>query len=94
MSSLTAKSIKGASAFSYPLIFLPFISSAFVPTATMPTLARVFATDQPVGPIVDTVRSLLHSEPVGNELWIALAWRVGMIVVAYFFATRAYKRIA
>ena len=91
---LTAKSVEGASAFSYPLIFLPFISSAFVPTATMPAFVGAFAENQPVTSIVDTVRSLLNSEPVGNEIWIALAWCVGITVVAYFFAMRAYKRSA
>ncbi len=91
---LTAKSIDGASAFSYPLIFLPFISSAFVPTATMPPVVRVFAENQPVTSIVDAVRSLLNSQPIGNEIWIALAWCVGITVVAYAFAMRAYKRIA
>jgi ABC-2 type transport system permease protein len=91
---LTAKSVDGASAFSYPLIFLPFISSAFVPTATMPAVVRVFAENQPVTSLVDTVRSLLNSQPVGNDIWIALAWCVGITVVAYFFAMRAYKRIA
>ena len=91
---LTARSIDGASAFSYPLIFLPFISSAFVPTATMPEVVRVFAENQPVTSIVNAVRSLLNSEPIGTEIWIALAWCVGITVVAYFFAMRAYKRIA
>ena len=91
---LTATSIEGASAFSYPLIFLPFISSAFVPTETMPDVVRVFAENQPVTSIVDTVRSLMNSQPIGNEIWIALAWCVGITVVAYFFAMRAYKRIA
>ncbi len=91
---LTATSVDGASAFSYPLVFLPFISSAFVPTATMPLVVRVFAENQPVTSIVDTVRSLLNSEPIGNEIWIALAWCVGVTMVAYFFAMRAYKRIA
>lgn len=91
---LTAKSVEGASAFAYPLIFLPFISSAFVPTATMPTVVRVFAENQPVTAIVDTVRSLLNSEPIGNAIWIALAWCGGVTVVMYFFAMRAYKRMA
>jgi ABC-2 type transport system permease protein len=94
IAGLSAKSVEGAGAFSYPLIFLPFISSAFVPTATMPAVVRVFAENQPVTSIVDTVRSLLNSEPIGNQIWIALAWCVGITVVAYFFATRAYKRIA
>jgi ABC-2 type transport system permease protein len=91
---LTAKSVDGAGAFSYPLIFLPFISSAFVPTATMPAVVRVFAENQPVTSIVNAIRALLSNQPVGNEIWIALAWCVGIIVVAYFFAMRAYKRIA
>jgi ABC-2 type transport system permease protein len=91
---LTAKTIDGASAFSYPLIFLPFISSAFVPTATMPTPVRVFAENQPVTSIVETVRSLLSGQAVGTDIWGALAWCVGITIVAYFFAMRAYKRVA
>jgi ABC-2 type transport system permease protein len=91
---LTSKSVEGASAFSYPLIFLPFISSAFLPTASMPAVVRVFAENQPVTSIVDAVRSLLNAQPVGNELWIALAWCIGITIVAYLFAMRAYRRIA
>jgi ABC-2 type transport system permease protein len=94
IAGLTAKSVEGAGAFAYPLIFLPFISSAFVPTATMPAVVRAFAENQPVTSIVDTVRSLLDAAPVGNEIWVALAWCVGIAVVAYVFAMRAYKRIA
>src|SRR5262249_16416784 len=93
IAGLTAKSTEGAGAFSYPLIFLPFISSAFVPTATMPAVVRAFAENQPVTSIVDTVRSLLTSAPIGNEIWIAIAWCVGITVVAYVFAMRAYKRV-
>ncbi|MGJ6964804.1 hypothetical protein ACSDR0_23110 [Streptosporangium sp. G11] len=47
------------SELSYPLIFLPFLSSAFVPTDTMPGPLRVFAENQPVAPIVNTIRDLL-----------------------------------
>ena len=90
---LTAKTVDGASAFSYPLIFLPFISSAFVPTDTMPTPVRVFAENQPVTAIVDTLRSLLSGQPVGADIWPALAWCVGIAVIAYFFAMRTYKRV-
>ncbi len=91
---LTAKSVDGASAFSYPLIFLPFISSAFVPTETMPAAIRAFAEHQPVTSIVNTMRSLLGAQLVGNDIWIALAWCVGIAVVGYLFAMRAYRRIA
>src|SRR6476469_7186230 len=90
---LTAKTIDGAAAFSYPLIFLPFISSAFVPTDTMPTPVRVFAENQPTTAIVEAIRSLLGGQPVGTAIWAALAWCVGIAIVAYFFAMRAYKRV-
>jgi len=89
---LKAKSIDGASAFSYPLILLPFISSAFVPTSTMPTVVRVFAENQPVTAIVNSIRSLLKSTPVASDIWIALAWCVGIGLVAYIFAIKIYKR--
>jgi ABC-2 type transport system permease protein len=89
---LIAKSVDGASAFSYPLIFLPFISSAFVPTESMPSVVRAFAENQPVTSIVDAIRALLSSQPVGNDIWVALAWCVGIMLVAYIFAMRAYKK--
>lgn len=89
---LTATSADGASAFSYPLVLLPFISSAFVPTATMPGPVRAFAEHQPVTPIVDAIRNLLTQQPVGTELWTALAWCVGILVIAYVVATATYRR--
>lgn len=92
IAGLSAKSVDGASAFSYPIVFLPFISSAFVPTATMRPAVRAFAENQPVTPIVSTIRALLSNQPVGNDIWIALAWCVGIMLVAYLFAMRAYKK--
>ena len=92
IAGLSAKTVDGASAFSYPLIFLPFISSAFVPTDTMPAPVAWFAENQPVTPIVNTIRDLFAQQPVGNEIWIALAWCVGILVVAYGFAMAIYKR--
>ena len=89
---LTAQTIDGASAFSYPLLFLPFISSAFVPTATMPGPVRAFAENQPVTSIVNAIRDLLTQRPVGHDIWVALAWCVGILVVAYLFAMRTYRR--
>ena len=64
---LTAKSIDGASGFAYPLIFLPFLSSAFVPTDGMPGPVRWFAEHQPVTSIVDTLRNLYAEQPLGND---------------------------
>jgi ABC-2 type transport system permease protein len=89
---LTAKSVDGASAFSYPLIFLPFISSAFVPTGKMPGPVRAFADNQPVTSIVDTIRHLFARQPVGTGIWTALAWCVGILLVAYVVAGFAYRR--
>ena len=89
---LTAKSVDGVSAFSYPLIFLPFVSSAFVPTDTMPGPVRAFAEHQPVTSIVNALRALLSQQPVGWDIWIALAWCVGILVVAYVFAGITYRR--
>jgi ABC-2 type transport system permease protein len=94
IAGLKAQSVDGAGAFAYPLIFLPFISSAFVPTDSMPAAVRVFAENQPVTAIVDTIRALLSEQPVGNDIWIALAWCLGILVVAYIFAMRAYRRKA
>lgn len=91
---LKAKSIDGASAFSYPLIFLPFISSAFVPTNTMPTAVRVFAENQPVTAIVNAIRSLLNANPVASDIWIALAWCGGLAIAAYVIAIRIYKKLS
>jgi ABC-2 type transport system permease protein len=89
---LTATTVDGASAFSYPLILLPFVSSAFVPTGTMPGPVRAFAAHQPVTSIVDAVRDLFAGQPVGSGIWIALAWCVGLLAVAYGLAMVIYRR--
>ncbi len=89
---LTAGTATGASAFSYPLIFLPFISSAFVPTTTMPGPVRAFAQHQPVTPIVNTIRDLFTDTPARADVWIALAWCLGILVVAYICAILTYRR--
>lgn len=89
---LTANSVDGASAFSYPLILLPFISSAFVPTESMPGPVRAFAEHQPVTAIVDAIRDLFARQPVGTDIWIALGWCVGILAVAYGFAIMVYRR--
>jgi ABC-2 type transport system permease protein len=92
IAGLSANSMDGAVAFSYPLLFLPFISSAFVPTESMPSGVRAFAENQPVTSIVESIRALLSGQPAGNDIWIALAWCVGIMLVAYVIAMRAYKK--
>lgn len=89
---LTARSPDAVSGFSLPLIFLPFVSSAFVPTAGMPGPVRWFAEHQPVTAIVDSLRDLYGEQPVGTGIWTALAWCAGLTVLAYLLAMRAYRR--
>ncbi len=89
---LTATTVDGASAFSYPLILLPFISSAFVPTETMPGPVQAFAEHQPVTSIVDAIRDLFTLQPVGTDIWVALAWCLGLLAAAYALAMVTYRR--
>ena len=89
---LCAKSVEGAGAFSYPIIFLPFISSAFVLTGSMPGPVRAFANHQPVTSIVDAIRDLFTRQPVSSNIWVALAWCLGILIVAYALALTMYHR--
>jgi ABC-2 type transport system permease protein len=92
IAGLSAKTVDGASAFSYPLIFLPFLSSAFVPTDTMPGPVAWFAENQPVTSIVNSIRALFAGQPVGSDIWVAMAWLVGILVVAYAISMSIYRR--
>ena len=92
IAGLSAKTPDGAGAFSYPLIFLPFISSAFVPTRTMPGPVRAFADNQPMTSIINTIRDLLAQQPVSASIWTALAWCLGILIVAYALAMATYHR--
>jgi len=92
IAGLSAKTPDGAGAFSYPLIFLPFISSAFVPTRTMPGPVRAFADNQPMTSIINTIRDLLARQPVSTSIWTALAWCLGIGIVGYALAMATYHR--
>ncbi|SKA44299.1 ABC-2 type transport system permease protein [Chitinophaga eiseniae] len=92
IAGLSAKSVDGASAIAYPIHFLPLISSAFVPTNTMPAGVRAFAENQPLTPMVNAIRALLSNQPVNGEIWVALAWCLGIMLVAYAFAMRVYNK--
>jgi ABC-2 type transport system permease protein len=58
----------------------------------MPGPVRWFAENQPVTAIVNTIRDLFAGQPVGTDIWIALAWCVGILIVAYVFAMITYRR--
>lgn len=88
---LLAKSAEGASSFSYILMLLIFISPSFVPTGSMTPVLRGFAQNQPLTPIIETMRSLLNNGTSGGSIWIALAWCIGILVVFYLASLRLYK---
>ncbi|MFA6057505.1 MAG: ABC transporter permease [Taibaiella sp.] len=92
IAGLAAKSVDGAGVIAYPIHFLPLISSAFVPTASMPGPVRAFAENQPVTPIVEAIRALLSDQPVGNEIGVALAWCVAIMLMGYILAMRVYRK--
>ena len=91
---LLAKTVEGAGAFSYVLLLLIFISPSFVPTDSMKPWLRGFAENQPMTPIIETMRSLLTEGTAGPDIWAALAWAAGILVVSYTLALRIYRRSA
>lgn len=91
MFGLLAKTMEGAGAFSYILLFLVFISSGFTPTDGMSPALRWFAENQPMTPIIETMRSLLTNGTAGNSATAAIAWCMGLLVISYALALRIYK---
>jgi ABC-2 type transport system permease protein len=89
---LIAKTTEGAGAFSYVLLLLIFISPSFVPTSSMTPLLRGFAENQPMTPVVETMRSLLVDGTAGPKVWTAMAWILGILVVFYLLSVAVYRR--
>ncbi len=88
---LFAKTMEGAGAFSYILLLLIFISSGFTPVDNMTPALRWFAENQPMTPIIETMRSLLTDGTISSSAGTAIAWCVGLLVVSYVLALRVYK---
>ena len=89
---LLAKSVEGASGFTFFVLFLPYLSSAFVPTDTMPVGLRAVADNQPVTPVIETVRGLLHGTPIGDSGWLATLWFGVILLAGYLSATYLFRR--
>ncbi|WP_242613359.1 ABC transporter permease [Herbihabitans rhizosphaerae] len=87
---LKAKTVEGASFAAFPLLFLPFMSSAFAPASTMPAGIRWFTDNQPFTPIIETMRGLLTGTPIGNSGLAAVLWCTGLLLAGYAWARRAY----
>lgn len=89
---LLAKTPAGANTLSLVPLFLPFVSSAFVPTGSMPAGVRLFAANQPFTPVIDTLRSLLTGGAVGDHALLAVAWCAGVAVAGYVWSVALYNR--
>jgi len=91
--ALSMKTVEAVQSAGFIWLFpLTFASSAFVPTESMPTWLQVFADHQPVTIVVNAVRALFLDQPVGNYIWLTLAWMIGIIAVMIPLATRQYRR--
>jgi ABC-2 type transport system permease protein len=91
---LAAKSVEGASAFSFFVLFTPYISSAFVPTETMPKGLHLFAENQPYTHVIEVIRALMIGGPSDNHGWLAVAWTGGIMIASYAVAVYLFKRKA
>ncbi|GAA1870659.1 ABC transporter permease [Actinomadura bangladeshensis] len=79
---LLVKSVQAAGAFSFLVLFLPYLSDGFVPAETMPRALRGFAENQPITPIVEALRSLLLDQPMGSAGTVAAAWLTGAVLIS------------
>jgi ABC-2 type transport system permease protein len=91
---LLAKSVEGGSGYGLILVFLPYLSSALVPTSTMPPVLGTIVANQPVSVVADAVRSLLTGAPAGNSIWLSLVWWTAILLLAVPFAARLFRRRA
>lgn len=89
---LLARTVEAASGLTMPLVFIPYISSALVPTETMPGVLRAVAEHQPVTLVIDTVRAAFLGLPLGGIGWLAALWWVGIIAVAVPLTGRLFRR--
>lgn len=87
-----AGSVEAASMAGFFMLFLPYLSSSFVDTSTMPGPLRAISDHQPVTHVVETARGLLTGTPIGSHGWLALAWSAGLLVVGVTLATTLYRR--
>ncbi|MEV6717065.1 ABC transporter permease [Lentzea sp. NPDC051208] len=89
---VVARTVESASLLGFFMLFIPYLSSAFVPVETMPSWLRAVSEHQPITPVIETVRTLLNDQPV-TSWWLALAWSGGLLAVAFGWATWLFGRI-
>ncbi|AZS16408.1 ABC transporter permease [Paenibacillus lutimineralis] len=91
---LVVKSPAAASGYGFVLLFLPYLSSAFVPTSTMPVWLQGVANNQPITPVIETIRALLMGNPVHDHIWWALGWCVLILAASLIWSTWLFHRKA
>jgi ABC-2 type transport system permease protein len=89
---VAARSVEAASGFSFFVLFLPYLSSGFVPLETLPPALRVVAENQPLTPVIETLRALLIGTELGNDGWRATAWCLAIIAVAIPTSATLFRR--
>lgn len=89
---LLVRSTQAAEAFSFIVLFMPYLSDGFVPADTMPSLLRGFAAHQPITPLVETGRALLLDQPIGNAGWMAAAWLAVAVAISVPTAAVLFRR--
>jgi len=91
---LIASGPEAASGFTFVILFVPYLSSAFVPIDTMPSVLSTIAEYNPITPVTDTVRGLLLGMPVGSAAWQAVVWMGSIFVVARVASGVLFRRTA
>ena len=87
-----SKTVEGATGLLFPLFILPFMSSGFAPVDTLPSGIGWFAAIQPMTPMIDSLRALTLDLPLGNRLWLTLAWCIALGIVSFAVSMRTYNR--
>ncbi|MBD2870353.1 ABC transporter permease [Paenibacillus arenilitoris] len=89
---LVTGSPSSAGGYGFVLLFLPYLSSAFVPTSTMPAWLQGVANHQPITPVIETIRGLLTGTPVKEHVWWAIGWCAAILVIALVWSMLAFRR--
>ncbi len=91
---LLAGSVESANALGFAVMFLPYLSSAFVPVDTLPSYLQGVARHQPVTPVIETLRGLLIGTPIGHQAWWVIAWWGGLLAVSIVASSALFRRRA
>ncbi|MEC1375575.1 ABC transporter permease [Heyndrickxia oleronia] len=89
---LVATSPTAASSYGFALLFLPYLSSAFVPTDTMPSWLQGVAAHQPITPVIETIRGLLTQTPIHHYAWWAIGWCLLILIGSYIWCNWMFQR--